>query len=43
MKNYEQILLKVSFMQTIMFFAEMLCRLIFSEQVNAWPAKEVEV
>lgn len=26
-----------------MFFAEMLCRLIFGEQVNAWPPKEVEV
>lgn len=43
MKNYEQILLKVSFLQTIMFFAEMLCtRLIFSEQVMSGSQEKLK-
>lgn len=42
MKNYEQILLKVSFLQTIMFFAEMLCRIIFSEQVMSGSQEKLK-
>lgn len=42
MKNYEQILLKVSFLQTIMFLAEMLCRIIFSEQVMSGSQEKLK-